>query len=55
MNRGNKVFRARNPDPWLGGAVHVHRIVPFWKDTVSRPLGLALTGAYGVFLVRGLD
>lgn len=37
----------------IGVAVAVHAIVLAWNGSLSRPLGLALAGAYGWFLVAG--
>jgi cation:H+ antiporter len=38
----------------IGVAVAVHAIVLAWNGSLPRPLGLALAGAYGWFLVAGL-
>jgi cation:H+ antiporter len=38
----------------IGAAVLVHAIVLAWNGSLPRPLGLALAGAYGWFLVAGL-
>lgn len=38
----------------IGLAVVVHAIVLAWNGSLPRPLGLALAGAYGWFLVAGL-
>ena len=38
----------------IGVAVGVHAIVLLWNGSLPRPLGLALAGAYGWFLVAGL-
>ena len=39
----------------IGVAVAVHAIVLGWNGSLPRPLGLALAGAYGWFLVAGLS
>jgi len=38
----------------IGIAVAVHAIVLAWNGSLPRPLGLALAGAYGWFLIAGL-
>lgn len=38
----------------IGVAVAVHAAVLLWNGSLPRPLGLALAGAYGWFLVAGL-
>ncbi len=37
----------------IGVAVAVHAVVLAWNGSLSRPLGLALAGAYGWFLIAG--